>query len=535
VVIKVLREQTLEREDRDWFEKKFRAEIEALARINHPGVVSALDAGQSPDGRAYFVMQYVPGVTLRSVMTPGGMDPKRAADLLRKIAQPLDAAHEQGVIHRDLKPANIMLQPAGPEEYVKIIDFGIATVLGTATATPKKTRAIGTLPYAAPEQLQGRPIAASDIFALGVIAFEMVTGELPFNADSSAQQIELQRAGAVEKLREMRAGLPEAARAAILKAMAFDPSNRYRAAREFGEAFDRALAEPGQRDPVRTPPRAPEPHPAQRGPAQRRNDGPPPPAFRTPQVAPAIRQPTARAPLWALLIVVLMALLAAAAVGTIAWLRMGPIDWSRLSPRNDRTSPTPDANPPAAPERGLSYSLLALKNPNRNPGSQPFSTHGAIIFKEGDHVRLNVSSAQAGYLYVINEGPELAGGPPEFVVMYPNAGGSAQVEAYQKIQIPAPSGNPETDWFVFNEEVGVEKIWLIWSERSVAEMEEIKRWANPKDKGLVGDPSQIERVAQYLKALAAAEVEVERDEAGQRTRLKGKGDVLAGVVRLEHR
>jgi len=88
---------------------------------------------------------------------------------------------------------------------------------------------------------------------------------------------------------------------------------------------------------------------------------------------------------------------------------------------------------------------------------------------------------------------------------------------------------------VFNEEVGVEKIWLIWSERSVAEMEAVKRWANPKDKGLVGDPSQVERVAQYLKALAAAEVEVEWDEAGQRTKLKGKGEVLAGVVRLEHR
>jgi serine/threonine protein kinase len=559
VVIKVLREQTLEREDRDWFEKKFRAEIEALSRINHPGVVSALDAGQLPDGRAYFVMQYVPGVTLRSVMTPGGMDPKRAADLLRKIAQPLDAAHEQGVIHRDLKPANIMLQLAGPEEYVKIIDFGIATVLGTATATPKQTRAIGTLPYTAPEQLQGRPIAASDIFALGVIAFEMVTGELPFNADSSAQQIELQRAGAVEKLREMRAGLPEAARAAILKAMAFDPSNRYSAAREFSEAFDRALAEPGQRNPVRTPPRDPEPHPAQRGPAQRRNDGQPrseqaapalpgaprqaqrrndgspPPAFRTPQVAPAIRQPTARSPLWAPLIVVSIALLAAAAVGTIVWLRMRPIDWSRLSRLSDRTSPTPPAKPPASPELGLSYSLLALRNPKRNPGGQPFTTHGAIIFKEGDQVRLNVSTAQAGYLYVINEGPELAGGPPEFVVMYPNAGGSAQVEGDQTIQIPAPSGNPETDWFVFNEEVGVEKIWLIWSERSVAEMEEIKRWANPKDKGLVGDPSQVERVAQYLKALAAAEVEVEMDAASQRTKLKGKGEVLASVVRLEHR
>jgi len=447
------------------------------------------------------------------------------------------------------------LQAAGPEEYVKIIDFGISTVLATTTATPKQTRAIGTLPYTAPEQFQGRPIAASDIFALGVIAFEMVTGVTPFNADSSAQHIELQRAGAGAKLRELRAGLPEAARAAILKAMAFDPSNRYRAARDFSEAFDRALAEPGQLSPVQTHPDAPAPRPVQRKndgpprsehaptpalpgshrPAQKRNDGSAPPAFRTPQVATALRQPTARSPLWAPLIVVLIALLAAAAVGAIAWLRMGAIDWSRLSPWSDRTSPTPGAKPPAVPERGLSYSLLALRNPKANPGSRPFPSHGAIIFKEGDQVRLNVSSPQAGYLYVINEGPELTGSPPDYVVMFPNAAGSAQVEADQTIQIPAPSGNPEADWFVFNEEVGVEKIWLIWSERSVAEMEAVKRWANPKDKGLVGDPNQASAMAQYLKALAATEVQVEKDEASQRTKLKGKGEVLAGVVRLEHR
>jgi hypothetical protein len=255
VVIKVLREEILEHEDRAWFEEKFRAEIESISRINHPGVVSASDRGRLPDGRDYFVMKYVPGRTLRSVMSPHGMDPQKAADLLRKIAQPLDAAHAQGVIHRDLKPANIMLQTAGLEEHVTIIDFGVATVLGTMTAsTSKQTRVVGTLPYMAPEQLQGRPAAASDVFALGVIAFEMVAGQLPFIADSTAQQIELQRAGVEENLRKMRADLPEAARSAILKAMAFEASNRYRAACEFSEAFDRALANPDQPDPFRTTP-----------------------------------------------------------------------------------------------------------------------------------------------------------------------------------------------------------------------------------------------------------------------------------------
>jgi serine/threonine protein kinase len=506
VVIKVLREQTLEREDRDWFEKKFRAEIEALSRINHPGVVNAFDAGHLPDGRAYFVMQYVPGRTLRSVMPPHGMNPKRAADLLRKIAQALDSAHEHGVIHRDLKPANIMLQTAGREEYIKIIDFGIATVLETTGAhMSKQTRAIGTLPYMAPEQLQGRPTAASDIFALGVLAFEMVTGQLPFNGDSTAQQIEMQRAGVEEKLCELRAGLPEAARVAILKAIAFEASTRYRAALEFSEAFDRALVEPDQPDPFQTTPISP--------------------ALRLPA---APRQPAAPRRRWLpLTAVLIVALLAAAAVGTIAWLR--------LAPAKEGMGANPGPSPPALAERTLSYLLEAQKNTERYPGSEPFTPPVDIIFKAGDQVRLKVSSPQDCYLYVINEGPERANGLPDLVVMFPNDGGSAQVAANQSIQIPMPSRNPETDWFEFNEEVGVEKIWLIWSERSVAEMEAIKGLANPKDQGLVSDPSQISAVARYLEALMETKVEVEKDEASRRTKLKGKGEVLASVVRLQHR
>jgi CHAT domain-containing protein len=297
-------------------------------------VVSALDAGQLPDGRAYFVMQYVPGRTLQSVMTTRGMNLKLVADLLRKIAQALDAAHGQGVIHRDLKPANIMLQPSGletasHEEYIKIIDFGIATVLETSPAPASKdTRIVGTLPYMAPEQFRGLPSAASDIYALGVIAFEMVTGQLPFKADTITRQIELQRAGVEENLRHLRADLPEAARAAIQKAMAFETSNRYRVAREFSKAFDQALAEHERSAP-----------------------------FQTTPGSPAIRQfeaiQTAKRRLrWPLLIVALIALLAAAAVGTIAW--------RRLATAPEGKPIATKANPPAVPERSLSYSLEAL-------------------------------------------------------------------------------------------------------------------------------------------------------------------------------
>jgi serine/threonine protein kinase len=506
VVIKVLLEQTLERQDRDWFEKKFRAEIEALARINHPGVVSALDAGRLPDGRAYFVMQYVPGWTLRSVMPPHGMKPKHAADLLRKIAPALDAAHERGVIHRDLKPANIMLQTTGREEYIRIIDFGIATLLERSSAAmSKQTRSIGTLPYMAPEQLKGRPTAASDVFALGVIVFEMVTGQLPFNADTTAKQIELQRAGVEERLRKLREGLPEAARAVILKAMAFKASNRYRSAREFSEAFDRALAESAR-----------------------------PSTFHTTSIPPESRwsrpprqSKSPKGRLLALATALIVALLTVATVGTIAW--------QLLAPAKEKTVANPVLVPSAASERVLSVALLAQKAPILNSGSRPFIPRAGATFKAGDQARMILAGPQDGYLYVINEGPERAGAPPDFVVMFPSAGRSARVAANQTIQIPTPSGKPETDWFVFNEEAGVEKIWLIWSEKSVAEMEEIKSLVNPKDKGFVSDPNRIKRVTQYLKTLAETKVVVENDETRGLTRLKGRGEILAGVVRLIHK
>jgi serine/threonine-protein kinase len=126
VVVKVL----LGEASKDsWTQRKFQQELEALARIDHPGVVGILDVGQTPTGQAFLVMQFVEGVTLRSIIQSGGIDLGRAAHILRQIGQALDAAHEKGVVHRDLKPDNVMLlSPAKGEEHVKLIDFGIAAV-----------------------------------------------------------------------------------------------------------------------------------------------------------------------------------------------------------------------------------------------------------------------------------------------------------------------------------------------------------------------------------------------------------------------
>jgi serine/threonine protein kinase len=243
VVIKVLLDSSVQDA---WLKKKFNQEIEALARIDHPGIVGVLDIGQMPDGKPYFVMQFVEGVTLRSLIKPGGMELGRVARIVRQISQALTAAHDKRVYHRDLKPENIMLQSlGGGDEQVKIIDFGVARVENSELATNTTEQVVvGTFSYMSPEQLMSKPVSASsDTFSLGVIVYEMVTGRRPFEPASMFQLPEAQRAGVKIKPIDFRSELPPAAQAVILKALSFEPEDRYQRARELGEELASAIAE----------------------------------------------------------------------------------------------------------------------------------------------------------------------------------------------------------------------------------------------------------------------------------------------------
>jgi serine/threonine protein kinase len=238
VAVKVLLETT-----DDWLRKKFGQELEALTRINHPGIVAVLDKGHLRNGRPYIVMEFVEGVTLRSVVDSGQMSLERVALIVWRVAQALDAAHSRGVIHRDLKPENVMLQNlGGGEEMVKLIDFGIATVKESLIAKGSNvTQVAGTLPYMASEQLAGQPTEFSDIYALGVIAYEMVTGQVPFAARQPVQLHRLQEQGVRVTPSALRSDLPIQANDVILKALAFRPDERYPSAREFGRELAKVL------------------------------------------------------------------------------------------------------------------------------------------------------------------------------------------------------------------------------------------------------------------------------------------------------
>jgi len=241
VVVKILRDL----HDDGWARKKFVAECQALARINHPGVVQVLDDGETMQHQPFLVMQFVDGAALRSAMSETGMELGRVGRIMEQIGQALTAAHEHGVVHRDLKPENIMLcDLGGGKEMPVLVDFGIATVSEPGQGEPQPTRVAGSYSYMAPEQMSGTPSAASDIYSLGVIAYEMVTGVRPFKLSASDPPMQLwfqQKEGAKTKPTSLRPDLPEAAETLILKALSFQPQDRYAHACEFGDALAAAL------------------------------------------------------------------------------------------------------------------------------------------------------------------------------------------------------------------------------------------------------------------------------------------------------
>ena len=227
--------------EHDRLSQRFRHEIEALSRIRHPGVVGALDVGTTRNGRVFLVMEYVEGTTLRAeLQEPLALD--RVAFITGQIASALAAAHRAGVLHRDLKPENVMLQQSssGPES-VKLIDFGIAKV---QYSTPGETRTVtfvGTINYVAPEQLMGTASAATDVYGLAIVVYEMLTGRRPFDPQTPFALYELQK-GAIPAPSRFRSGISPAADRAILRALSFDPAERQTSPEEFAGELAAGLA-----------------------------------------------------------------------------------------------------------------------------------------------------------------------------------------------------------------------------------------------------------------------------------------------------
>jgi serine/threonine protein kinase len=241
--------------DRAWIgsaEMVARFEREAIAagNIGDPHVAQATDFGRLADGSCFLVLEYVNGRTLRSALERGALKPRRAIAIAHSIAKALQAAHSRAIIHRDLKPENIMLvDREGDPDFVKVLDFGLArfeSIVGTREAPGALTRqgaVVGTLLYMSPEQVMGKRVdARADLYALGVILYEMLTGDRPFQGEpiALAQQHVAREAPPLPPAILASAG--ESVAEVLRRLLAKTPEERFATAAELGAALDRCLA-----------------------------------------------------------------------------------------------------------------------------------------------------------------------------------------------------------------------------------------------------------------------------------------------------
>jgi serine/threonine protein kinase/Tfp pilus assembly protein PilF len=220
----------------------FLAEARNTAALRHPSIIRVNDVDQTEEGWAYLVMEWLDGRTLYDELKEqGSLSVERASRLLDQICGAVEYAHSKGVIHRDLKPGNIMLvADEHEEETIRILDFGIAKVLDSTFGT--NTQVAGTYYYTSPEQLtKGAPIdRRADIYSLGIILYQLLTGEKPFDADSMPEMIKLHCEASPKLLREFNPEIPSAIEDVVLKALAKKPTDRYQSATELARAFRNA-------------------------------------------------------------------------------------------------------------------------------------------------------------------------------------------------------------------------------------------------------------------------------------------------------
>jgi len=488
--------------------QRFRQEARVASSLNQPNILTIYEFGEV-DTLTFIAAEFVDGDTLRDYIRARRLKLGEILDISIQMLAALDAAHEASIVHRDMKPENVMIRRR--DHVVKVLDFGLAKVTekkgNTEAVTAEEGMSefktapgliMGTVNYMSPEQALAKPVdARSDIWSSGIIIYEMVAGTTPFRGSTSAHTI----VQVLEKQPAPLAQMPRELQRIVDKSIAKDPDERYQTAKDMLidlrnlkrrldldaeiERSSAAVTVEYAR-PVRTA----EPVVTE---TSKKNYG-----------------------LIVALIVIVASLAAVFAVN--AW----------RSTRNPSVVPpsTPVASTPA---RTLTYWITVQKFKAGKAYQQPFDISGEINFEADYQIRLSVRSPQAGYLYILNEGPANAAAAPEYVVVFPSPtanNGSEYISANQLVQIPDQS------WLKFDKEQGVEKLWLVFGENPLPELEGIKAFANRQTRGLITDAQQSKAIDSFLAAHPAGKV---RNEKGDTlTTLTSSEKVLVYAIKLEH-
>jgi serine/threonine protein kinase len=376
-----------------------------------------------------------------------------------------------------------------------------------------------------PEQLRGEKLsAASDIYSMAVIAYEMVTGRRPFNPASGPQLLEMHRAGVRVKPSDLRSNLGTEAQAIILRALSFASKDRYQNASDFGDSLARTLmtgVEPAELpDPQHDRERSPieqrkltglDAFPATIQPGLTPSSEPSPPrserAFVNSNISNRRSWPGSS---WIAIVGISLFILVSVGAMLGVYLFRG------------RGEPPRSAS---GSSRSFNYWLTVQKMRDGRVYQDPFESSGQEIFENGYKFRLNVSSPEPGYLYVFNEGPpEKDGGT--FTILYPTPLRNNTFISNQPVH---------TNWNTFRGQAGTENLWIVWSASPVTQLESAKTEAFDNRKGALNDANSIRAVREFLNTHSKPKPDSSRDASGQQTQVHGVGDVLVQLAKLEHR
>jgi serine/threonine protein kinase/class 3 adenylate cyclase len=235
VAFKVLKKQYTDDED---YVERFKREARSAAALSHPNIVSVYDRGKTPDGAYYIVMEHVSGGTLEErILKEGLLSTPTVVELTLQMARALETAHERGVIHRDIKPQNVLLTESGE---AKVADFGIARAASSSTMT-RTGLVMGTAHYLSPEQALGEPTdPKSDLYSLGVVLYEMLSGELPHDSDTPMGIAMKHMKGELQPPKEVNPNIPEWVNTVVVRLLARNPKERYQSATELIRDLERA-------------------------------------------------------------------------------------------------------------------------------------------------------------------------------------------------------------------------------------------------------------------------------------------------------
>ncbi|MDW8412974.1 MAG: protein kinase [Acidobacteriota bacterium] len=518
VVVKVLKEDNSQDEQvRAWLEKHFFDEARALRLIDHPGVPKLIDVGKVDDGRYFFAMEFIEGSTLRSQIAPnsgliGGFE--RVANVMRQLGQILTVAHEKGIYHRDLKPENIMLQKPksflDDKERVRVIDFGIATVKDSPNEETKTTQLpAGTILYMAPEQILNKPSVASDVYAMGVIAYELVTGRPPFVPEAKmlamVELYEMQRGGVTVLPKQLRRSLPEGAQELILQALSFDPAARPKSAKEFGEAFADSLLQV-ESSVVSLENRLESSIETLK--MEGRKD--------KSTLATLRHQQETKVSLS-----IATKVMAVASVVLLSALMI-----VLMNKKDDSIKGTSQPK-----EVTLRYWGLLQQYRNRKPAGEPIKLTGGIAgetyFNSGDGLKFFATASSAGYLYIVNES-ENANRQTVYTILFPSLySKSSEIFANEEVA---------TSECIFDENLGTERVWILWSDKRIDVLETAyRKWGNMTDGGEVKDAAYAGQIRSLLDNLSKDKPRVEFDAESDSVKVISNKSVIGHLLKLKHK